>query len=167
MTMTISDPIEELIAEHREVIGELEVLELHLRQLEKKTSLEKADEDKLKEWLENFEKHIHIHIDKEDHVLFTALEKYIPRNSGPLAVMEIEHRGVELHIEKLQKGIKEGIVLQPGTLNEFCDNGFAMIDLLQAHLGKEEQILFPMANQVLTPEEKIRIHNRYLEMNAV
>ncbi len=167
MTTTISDPIEELIAEHREVIGELEVLELHLRQLEKKTALDKADTEKLKAWLEIFEKHIHLHIDKEDNVLFTALEKYIPRQGGPLAVMEMEHRGVEQHIEKFQQGIKEGIELKPGTLNEFCENGFGMIDLLQAHLGKEEQILFPMANQMLSEDEKKTIHDRYQEMNKI
>ena len=167
MNTTIGiDPIEELLKEHKEVVGELEVLETHLRQLEKKATPEKGDEEKLMGWLTNFEKHINLHIDKEDNVLFTALEKYIPRHGGPLAVMEMEHRGVESHIEKFQQGLKKSILLQPGTLNPFCENGFAMIDLLHAHLGKEEMILFPMANNVLSTEEKKGISDKFQELNA-
>jgi regulator of cell morphogenesis and NO signaling len=160
------DPIEELLKEHKDVVGELEVLEAHLRQLEKKITPEKDDVEKLMGWLATFEKHINLHIDKEDNVLFTALEKYIPRHGGPLAVMEMEHRGVESHIEKFQQGLKEGILLQPGTLNPFCENGFAMIDLLQAHLGKEEMILFPMANNVLTADEKNGISEKFQVLNS-
>ena len=168
MTITIQiDPIEELINEHKEVLGELALLEQNLRHLEKKTEFEDSDKEALSSWLDNFEKHINLHIDKEDNVLFKALEKYMPSAGGPLQVMEIEHRSVENHIEQFQKGIRQGIELKPGTLNQFCEVGFSMIDLLQAHLGKEEYILFPMANNILTAEDKQTIAARYKEMNSL
>src|SRR5512141_1614357 len=106
--MTYIDPIDELLKEHQDVYAELRVLEEELKELETRDSLTDEQREKLQGWAREFEKHLRLHIDKEDNHLFPALGKYIGTGGGPLAVMEMEHRGVEQHIEKFTEGLKLG-----------------------------------------------------------
>ena len=95
------------------------------------------------------------HHKKEEGVLFIALASAgVPVQGGPIGVMLAEHeqgraynRGMQAGVEKLQAG-------DPAGKAEIIRNarGFAL--LLSQHIAKEDGVLFPMAEQVLTSEQQ-------------
>jgi hemerythrin-like domain-containing protein len=83
----------------------------------------------------------HAHL--ENTLLFDALEPHFPAGMGPVAVMRTEHDEIEGAVERTLKtsDLEEGRRL----LGEIRA-------LAREHFSKEEQVLFPMAEQLLGAE---------------
>jgi hemerythrin-like domain-containing protein len=111
------------------------------------------------------------HAKKEDEALFPALEAIIGVESGPTYVMRMEHREIHAQGEFLRQVLHElnevehpkieagGAQLREmaangsnADVNTLCANAQEIIQLLDMHFGKEEQILFPMAENMLDDE---------------
>jgi hemerythrin-like domain-containing protein len=94
------------------------------------------------------------HHGKEEDILFQRMiERGFPRETGPLAVMLHEHRLGRQHVSAiLQVGEGAGplAVTETGLLLE---NATGFILLLRAHILKEDRILYPMAERLLTGPE--------------
>jgi hemerythrin-like domain-containing protein len=80
------------------------------------------------------------HAQLENELLFRAMESHLPSDSGPLAVMRIEHEEIEGTLERLQ---------EMQELAEAKKMIAHAIHTAREHFAKEEQVLFPMANQML------------------
>lgn len=80
------------------------------------------------------------HAQIEDELLFTSLEEHLPREMGPLAVMRMEHQEIEGGLEKLPDatGAEAARALLTRVLHTARD-----------HFAKEEQVLFPLAEERL------------------
>ena len=107
-----------------------------------------------------------LHAKKEDEGLFPALEGIFGEHDGPTHVMRIEHKEIhgqgellrqtlhELHdiehpqIEAGKDKLKE-MAAKGGDAALIQANAEEIIRLLDMHFGKEEQILFPMALNLL------------------
>lgn len=79
----------------------------------------------------------HAHL--EDELLFSALEPHLGQG-GPLAMMRMEHQQIE-----------EGLARLPG-LGELVPARQLLLQVVQVargHFAKEEQVLYPMAQQAL------------------
>ncbi len=93
------------------------------------------------------------HHGKEERCLFPCMEKRgIPRNGGPIGVMLYEHQlGREL-ISRLEKAAEtyfnEGQGLE--KVLTVCED---YIGLIRQHIAKENDILFPMGENVATGED--------------
>lgn len=103
----------------------------------------------------NFFDELHVHSEKEEGYLFKMMEKYIGKESGPLVVMEYEHDEAKRNIHEFLAGT-ENITepIQPETFEKLLIHVMTTYDVLTSHFMKEEQVLFPMAEQYLTEEEK-------------
>ena len=85
------------------------------------------------------------HHSKEEQHLFPALERHgVPREGGPLGVM--------LHEHETGRGLLR--VMAEGADREVAEAIRAYGSLLRAHIYKENEILFPIAEQVLAEEEQ-------------
>jgi hemerythrin-like domain-containing protein len=105
------------------------------------------------------------HAQKEDEVLFPAIEAVIGAEGGPTQVMRLEHGQIHRQGELLRQTLHElNAVEHPkieaggAKLRELAAGGSAeslkanaeeIISLLDLHFGKEEQILFPLAESLL------------------
>jgi hemerythrin-like domain-containing protein len=96
------------------------------------------------------------HHAKEERILFPALERLAP-GFGPVQVMRHEHdlgrdhvRGMSIAIDMIDV---DGFVLEAQA---FCG-------LLRQHIRKEDEILFPMAQAMLSPEDDAAILAAYRE----
>ena len=98
------------------------------------------------------------HHAKEEKVLFEAMVKAgVPKAGGPVGMMLLEHeqgrafvRAMRAGVEKWQSGDHEG-----RTEVIKAANGY--IDLLRAHIYKEDKILFPLADDAILWEEQEQI----------
>jgi regulator of cell morphogenesis and NO signaling len=88
----------------------------------------------------------------EDDLLFVALEAELGPNGGPLAVMREEHAEVEATLERL---IAVEDTVEADALAEH------LAAVARGHFEKEEQVLFPMAEQLLGEEALRRIGEQW------
>lgn len=106
------------------------------------------------------------HAKKEDDALFPAMEALIGAEGGPTQVMRVEHKEIHRQGELLRQTLHElnevehprieaaGAALRElaavgGNAETLRANAEEIIRLLDMHFGKEEQILFPMAEAML------------------
>ncbi len=83
------------------------------------------------------------HAQIEDDLLFTALEEVLGGSVGPLAVMRMEHEEVEGTLAALAE------VEDVGAAKTLAAR---LAAVARSHFAKEEQVLFPMAEQALGAE---------------
>ena len=83
------------------------------------------------------------HFATEEEVLFPLLEKQMGHAAGPTQVMRMEHQ----QMQTLFDGLAEQ--LQNEAQDDFLGDAETLLILMQQHNMKEEQILYPMADQFL------------------
>jgi hemerythrin-like domain-containing protein len=84
------------------------------------------------------------HHGKEEEILFPALEEAgFPHDAGPVAVMLHEH---------VQGRSLIALLKDP---SQFADAALAYSAMLRAHIEKENQILFPMADRAVEDQQRV------------
>lgn len=96
------------------------------------------------------------HHAKEERILFPALEHLAP-GFGPVHVMRHEHDLGRDHMRGMTIAINEIDVAG------FVQEAHSFSDLLRQHIGKEDEVLFPMAQAMLSPEDDAAILAAYRE----
>ena len=153
-------PTQELSDEHRAVLVALEIME----RVEDALAAKEPEAPKhMAELLDFFRGFVdRCHHAKEEEILFPELERHgVPREGGPIAVMLAEHDSGRRHIRSIAEGLAR---LERGDargMEEIRGGADAYRDLLRAHIEKEENVLFPIADQVVTPEEAERVRARF------
>jgi len=109
----------------------------------------------LREMVERFVKELDVHSRREEDVLFEMMAKHIGREVGPIAVMEHEHDSAKAFLKQFLQAAKavNGILDHKQALR-IADDAIQAETILSQHFLKEEQVLFPMAEQLLSAEEK-------------
>jgi hemerythrin-like domain-containing protein len=143
----------------KQLRDEHEGIKLMLGILERVTSVaesgQKLDLDHIERMLEFFRVFVdRCHHGKEEDLLFPELEKHgILKNGGPIGVMLSEHgqgrktiQGMADDLAGLHRGAPEAATL-------FRQNAIGYVSLLTQHIVKEENVLFTMADKVLSPQE--------------
>jgi hemerythrin-like domain-containing protein len=140
---------EVLKEEHRVIENVLDALE-RLAKVAETSAL--AEWEKAIDFARNFADKCH-HL-KEENLLFPALEaRGIPREGGPIGMMLAEHEE--------GRGYVRAMAAVLGSGKDSVDNrqilretAIAYIRLLRQHILKEDEVLFQMADEVLTSEEQ-------------
>jgi uncharacterized protein (DUF2249 family) len=89
------------------------------------------------------------HIGFEDALLFPEFEARtgITPNRGPTAVMRLEHRRIESLVQRIGEAIAD-----PGPAADLLRQ--ELHELLSGHNVKEEQVLYPGTDRLMSPEER-------------
>ncbi|PWH17995.1 MAG: cation-binding protein [Ardenticatenia bacterium] len=94
------------------------------------------------------------HHKKEEGVLFTKMEAYgMSSQVGPIAVMLAEHEQGRRYTRGLAEAARR---LEDGDTAARADlihNARGYIELLRQHIAKEDNVLFPMADQIIPRNE--------------
>jgi len=104
------------------------------------------------------------HHSKEENIFFPLLQQRGIPKEGPIGVMLYEHdlgrgyiRGLSEGIQKLEKG-------DASARQKVLDNARAYVELLHGHIWKEDNILFPMADQVLSDADQQSLLKKFEEV---
>jgi len=97
------------------------------------------------------------HARLEEDVLFTSLDPHLGP-MGPLALMRAEHNEIEGTLARIPE-VKD-LVEARGLL-------LHALQVARQHFAKEEQVLFPMANQILGEETLTRLGTQWAERRSV
>ncbi len=100
------------------------------------------------------------HFAVEEQALFPLLARHLGEEDGPLAVMNSEHATFRGLLGELRDGVRAG----DGAAQRRA--GGEIVSLLRAHIAKEDNVLFPMAARVLSPEEQHEVEALARAMNS-
>lgn len=102
------------------------------------------------------------HHAKEEARLFPAMtEAGVPEHGGPVGVMLEEHEQGREYLREVGRGIEELASAGEAARRRILDNGLAYVQMLQAHIHKENEILFPLADRVIGPERMHRLAHEF------
>ncbi|MBI4880786.1 MAG: hemerythrin domain-containing protein [Planctomycetes bacterium] len=106
-----------------------------------------------------------VHHQKEERVLFPAMEAAgVPRAGGPIGVMFTEHEMGRRHVAALESALRgpmgrEAMRALAALLRDY-------VTLLENHIGKEDNVLYPMAERVLDEPVKQQVLAGFLRAEA-
>ena len=144
----LSEGLHKLMNEHQPLRNLLDYLFTLCNQVEENSF------EQLVEEVKNFSLKLDHHSVREENYLFRVMEVYLGKEGGPIAVMEYEHEQARGFIDEFMEKTKNH---SPFTLDEM--NKLALLIknayyTLLDHFAKEEQVLFPMAERLLSQDEK-------------
>lgn len=143
---------EVLMAEHRGI-------ELMLNAMERNApKIVAGDADQLPffetaiDFLRNFADNCHHY--KEERLLFPALaERGVPTLGGPIGIMLSEHEQGRAYIRAMAEAVSQGKGGQSDAYSRVASAATGYVALLRAHIQKEDTVLFPWAERVMTRDE--------------
>lgn len=151
---TSSDPIELLLAEHRTILQVLDEVDRERARLEADGVLREVFWQDLLHFSDEFDGNLHHQ--KEEQLLFPALEAAgLSATSGPTAVLRDEHRRTAFWRQRLEHALAARDRLRLTT------TAGSFVDLVRAHVLKENQIVFPLARQLLDVATRERLHREF------
>jgi iron-sulfur cluster repair protein YtfE (RIC family) len=115
--------------------------------------LKSADRANAADAFQQFKSGLEQHIVWEEEILFLAFEKRTGHSGGPTDVMRWEHRAIRKHLDTLAGKL---------ACNDYDTEAEEMElqGVLCPHNHKEENMLYPMIDQVTGPEERKEIFAR-------
>lgn len=137
-----------LYEEHRIIMKVLECLEKIVAEAEKTGRLNAASATTALDFFKNFADGCH-HAKEEDRLFVVMEERGIPREGGPIGVMLFEHDGGRDLVRGMAECVEKASQGDAAALQRFAGHAKDFIALLSNHIAKEDQVLFPMAGQVL------------------
>jgi len=145
-------PTEELKEEHRVIERMLDVLLAAAAKLEAGEPVPPEHLSSSVDFIQNFADRCHH--GKEEDLLFVAMEEAgFPRNAGPIAVMLAEHEEGRAFVREMAAAAEAYGAGDPAAGHRFALNARGYAALLADHIAKEDNILYPAADQRL-PAEK-------------
>jgi hemerythrin-like domain-containing protein len=151
----MSDCCELLIAEHRRAEALLGDLDALLRQMVASGNLTRPELPEIQGAYAVLAQALHRHYALEEKALFPMLSQY-----RTMMLMEVEHEDLlslqddfAKHLGRITQGEPEYLAESPLLLSRFE----AYKKRLFAHIVEEERGIFPLANQCLEPEEKLKV----------
>jgi hemerythrin-like domain-containing protein len=163
-----------LMEEHRVIEKVLAALEIAANRLAAGQEISMDFFTQAADFIKNFADGSHHK--KEEGILFTALEENgMPREAGPLGVMLMEHEQGRHFTRAMREGAEKVLAGDDSAKQQVIQNALGYAALLSQHIQKEDQVLFPMANQVIPRnqhsqimemfrqvEDEIAVHEKYL-----
>lgn len=162
------DPIQRLLDEHVSImrqIGELRAAASALAR-EGEPVLERTL-PVLRATVRMIDTELLAHARREDDALFPAVERCLGDGAGPTPVMREEHRAIHAEAVRFRDTLRElnevehpaiveateqlrGLTARGRDAAALATTAHTLIALLDDHFAKEEQVLFPMARDLLS-----------------
>ncbi len=151
--------IETLMHEHQVIEHGLAVLNVIARRVEKG---EEVPTDRVGELLKFFQVFADkCHHAKEEGVLFPEIEaRGIPREGGPIGVMLYEHDRGREYVRQMVTALPR--IREDSAAREvFASAADHFVHLLSEHIFKENNVLFRMAESVLSDDDDKRLMEEF------
>ena len=97
----------------------------------------------------SFKNELERHIIWEEDILFPVFERKTGiKDGGPTSVMRAEHIQIKNHLQEIKKKLHAKKIQDP------CKEEVALLEVLESHNQKEENILYPGIDNLTSEQEK-------------
>ena len=142
--------------EHKNVLKSVELLERECKKLEDGKSIDKDFWGKIIDFVKNYNDKFH-HA-KEEDILFKEFNKAAEEgcvHCNPVEQMLYEHNQGRNFVKGMEQAIKNN------DKEKLIENARGYCQLLQEHIFKEDNVLYPMVDEVLNDDIKKEILEKF------
>ncbi|MFV0344801.1 MAG: hemerythrin domain-containing protein [Bacteroidales bacterium] len=148
---------EDLMNEHQVILGVIAKTLNECDNIEGGKELNKDFFSKVVDFIRNYADKFH-HA-KEEDILFTKmLENMANMHCNPIPVMLHEHEEGRNYL----KGMVDGLENSDTKKIIYCARGYCT--LLQQHIYKEDNVLYPMAEEAISETQKEQLNEQYKQV---
>lgn len=146
-------PTDILTEEHKVILTVCGAAEREARAM---VAAGRADADRVAKMIDFFRTFAdRCHHAKEEDLLFVRMgERGFPRDAGPVRMMLMEHDASRVNVVAVAQNLEAAAAGNAAAVAVVSDNLNAYASLLRAHIFKEDNILYPMANQVFSEADQ-------------
>jgi hemerythrin-like domain-containing protein len=151
--------------EHRVIQGMAASLAIVAEDIEKRKPVDGETLHNFVTFLDVFVQRCHHR--KEETYLFAILEKKgVPTEGCPLAVLNNEHAKLRSLSSQFADSVELYTATQGQARVSLQKTIHALLELLPGHIWKEDYLLFPMADKLLSPEEQELLLTQFENVEA-
>lgn len=158
-------PTETLEHEHKVILLVLEAAERQVRTIQAAGEIDLARLRKFVEFFRNFVDRCH-HAKEENHLFVMLQQRGMPAQNSPVAVLLAEHDQGRKMVAAIDQALTAGPAAAPQVVTAVTTNLTAYVQLLQAHIDKENNVLYPLANRLLNPADQQRLAQAFEKVEA-
>jgi hemerythrin-like domain-containing protein len=163
--MTIKKATDVLEQEHRIIEQAVAAMARLAEDVEQGETVEAEVLRDLLEFLRTFVDQCHH--GKEETCLFPLLEKKgVPPTGCPLAALKHEHQSGRALVAQLVEISELYIKQAPKAKNSLIGTLRRLVDLYASHIWKEDYLLFPMANKILSPADQQALDDQFRSVES-
>lgn len=149
-----------LMNEHRVIERVLDALEIAADALDRGVAVRPGFFLEAADFIAGFADGCH-HM-KEEGVLFGAMVSAgMPPQGGPIAIMLMEHEQGRQFTRGVRDGVKKWEEGNDAGRRVLLSNARSYVALLRDHIMKEDEVLFPMAAQLIDPAQEAQLLRDY------
>ncbi len=159
------NPTETLKHEHKIVLLVLKGAERIARTIKEGGKADIETVNRMVDFFRNFTDRCHH--SKEEKRLFPRLEERgVPNQGGPIGAMLQEHELGRARVRAIADAADKATAGDASAPAVLAENLSAYVELLRAHINKEDNVLFPMGDRVLTGEDKRELSEAFEKIEA-
>lgn len=153
-------PMEMLEAEHHVIQKVVGAMAAVTETLEVGQEVEAETLQNIVEFMRTFADKCH-HGKEETHLFPVLKRKGVPVRGCPMAVLIAEHQRGRTLVTGLATAAETYARDGPSAKKSLLESLRSLTDLYPDHIWKENYLLFPMTNKILTPEEQKELHDKF------
>ena len=159
-------PTQVLTEEHRTIEARLDKLEQRIEAIRAGEAFSRPYfEDTLNFFRDEAD---HRHHAKEEKLLFPVMKaRGVPEAGGPIGVMLAEHDEGRAYLKTVRENLAAAERGSVEALDVVLHNASAYVEMLRAHIYKEDNILFRMAGMVLEPSDIAELQQAFAEVGQI
>ena len=146
-------PTEDLKHEHDIILKVIGAAEREVLLIGETGEIDADQIAKMLDFFRNFTDSCH-HAKEEQHRFVIMEKRDQPRNTGPIAVMLQEHAMGRARVKTIANALPLAQKGDSSTIASLKDNLMIYVNLLQAHITKENHALFLMADRLFTAKDQ-------------
>jgi hemerythrin-like domain-containing protein len=158
-------PTDELKHEHQIILIALDGVEREMQRVQGGGPVPEERVGQMIDFIQNFADRCH-HA-KEENLLFTRMqERGLPVNGGPIGAMLQEHDQGRRLVRAAAQALPSAGAGDAAAAAALASNLLAYVRLLRQHIDKEDNVLYPMADQILTAADQTELTEAFERVEA-
>lgn len=147
-----------LSEEHQNILKVMDGVLKECNEIEEGKDLDKGYFAEVIDFIKNYADGYH-HAKEEDILFKAMLENVENMHCNPIPVMLHEHEEGREYVKNLEEGIANS------DKEQILTNARGYCLLLRDHIYKEDNVLYPMAEEALSEEQKEEVQAKYKQVN--
>ena len=156
---------EVLVHEHQIIWMVLDAAERKAQQIEAQGAAGVQGVDQMVDFFQSFADRCH-HAKEEDLLFVRMEERGVCVDGGPIGVMLREHEEGRRRVRAVAAALPGAAEGDPEALAAVSGNLKAYVQLLRAHILKEDRALYPMADKLFTPQDQEEMSEAFDRVEA-